>query len=76
MCQKIEEAGRRVPNLYVKRELLTHSIEGKRVELLTISSQSNKLEEKEEIIPHLFPEHFCNIEHRPQKFTKPVIFLS
>jgi hypothetical protein len=41
--------------IYYHRELLTRSIEGRRVDLLTVSSHEGKTEEREQRIPGLFP---------------------
>jgi hypothetical protein len=43
--------------IYFHRELLSESIEGRRLDLLTISGQNGKLNEKEGIITGLFPKY-------------------
>ena len=41
--------------IYFNRELLAYSKENRRIELLTITSHSKKLEQREQTLPHLFP---------------------
>ena len=59
------------PKIYFHRELLTRSIEGRRIDLLTITMRKSG-SELEESIPGLFPED--NL--RPIKFNKPTIFVT
>jgi heme oxygenase len=42
-------------NIYFMRELLCQSIDGRRIDLLTITSFKTLTYDKEEIIPNLFP---------------------
>lgn len=60
------------PYIYFRRELLTKSIEGRRVDLLTITGVNDMLSINEEGIPGLFPEE----KERPQRFNKPTIFVT
>ncbi|XP_056267126.1 cytosolic carboxypeptidase-like protein 5 isoform X2 [Pseudoliparis swirei] len=60
--------------VYYLRELLCRSLEGNRVDLLTVSSCSGMLEEREPRLPELFPD--ANAP-RPRRFSgKRVFFLS
>lgn len=61
-------------NLYYHRELLAYSLDHLRVDLVTISSHSGRVEEREDRLPGLFP---LIIQPRPHKFpTKKVVFIS
>lgn len=60
--------------IYYHRELLTYSVEGRRVDLLTITSCDGIQLEREPRLPELFPDTQtvrCNVFH-----GKPVIFVS
>ncbi|XP_018332039.1 cytosolic carboxypeptidase-like protein 5 [Agrilus planipennis] len=61
-------------DIYYYRECLCYSLEGRKVDLLTITSYYNISKERETRLKHLFPEtHLV----RPFKFTgKPIIFIS
>lgn len=53
---RLETASNFMPSIYFKRELLVRSYEGRRVDLLTISSHSNDSGKPEDKIhPELFP---------------------
>jgi hypothetical protein len=54
------------------RELLTHSLEGRRIDLLTLTSFKDLIYEREPSIPKLFPVKSL----RPYKAKKPIIFIS
>lgn len=58
----------------VTRELLCHSVEGRRIDLITVTSWEGICEEKEPTLPHLFPdtasERCCVFKN------KRVIFIS
>ncbi|XP_027233246.2 cytosolic carboxypeptidase-like protein 5 [Penaeus vannamei] len=62
------------PSLYYHRELLIKSLDGWRVDLVTVSSHNGKVEEREARLPGLFP----NVnEPRPHRFpSKKVVFVS
>ncbi|XP_069829354.1 cytosolic carboxypeptidase-like protein 5 isoform X2 [Dendropsophus ebraccatus] len=61
-------------SIYYQRELLCHSLEGLRVDLLTISSCHGMMEEREPRLDKLFPDRSCP---RPYRFSgKRVFFLS
>ncbi|XP_043465436.1 cytosolic carboxypeptidase-like protein 5 isoform X1 [Leptopilina heterotoma] len=63
-----------VDDIYYHRECVIKSLEGRRLELLTISSYQNISMEREDSLMNLFPE---NNELRPFKFkNKKVIFIS
>ena len=57
--------------IYFHRELLGTTLEGRRLDLLTITGRNAETEEREEYIPELFPDSRC----RPLKFKKPTIFV-
>ncbi|CAL4124937.1 unnamed protein product [Meganyctiphanes norvegica] len=62
------------PTLYYHRELLIYSLDGWRQDLITVSSNTGKSEEREERIASLFPNHE---ELRPHQFPgKKVVFVS
>lgn len=64
---------RRPAGVYYYRELLVHSLEGRRVDLITISGTNGMLEEEEARIPGLFPDG----RPRPRRFEdKRIFFLS
>ena len=44
------------PEIYFHREVLVYSREQRRVELITISSHTEKTDEREKVLPDLFPE--------------------
>ena len=54
------------------REVLTRSIDGRDVEIITISHKSNFTKEREERLDNLFP----SFTPRPYKSSKPVVFIS
>ncbi|KAK7070690.1 Cytosolic carboxypeptidase-like protein 5 [Halocaridina rubra] len=62
------------PCLYYHRELLVHSLDHWRVDLITISSHKGRSEEREDRLPGLFPQK----DHpRPFRFpSKKVVFVS
>ncbi|XP_063823990.1 cytosolic carboxypeptidase-like protein 5 isoform X1 [Ostrinia nubilalis] len=60
-------------DIYYYRECLIYSLEGRRVDLLTITSHHGITTEKEERLKNLFPEN----QERPFKFqNKKIIFIS
>ncbi|XP_050671697.1 cytosolic carboxypeptidase-like protein 5 isoform X4 [Leptidea sinapis] len=60
-------------DIYYHRECLIYSLEGRRVDLLTISSLHGITSEREERLKNLFPDN----QDRPFKFlNKKVIFIS
>lgn len=69
------------PNVYFNREILYYSLEGRPMELLTISSK-DQITEEHETIPFegkgLFPAAVRNPKTRSLRFRKekPVIFLT
>jgi len=58
--------------IYFHREHLINSLEGRRIDLLTITAKEKGITEVEDTIPDLFPEG----KPRPLKFNKPVIFVT
>jgi hypothetical protein len=59
--------------IYYHRELLTNSIEGRKIDLITISSFKDITDTREQTIPKLFPDN----QPRPLQFTnKSTYFLS
>lgn len=66
-------------NVYFHRETLTYSCEGRRQEMVTVSSQEglNEDNEHEEHIPGLFPQSNGRPENRPLKYyDKKIVFIS
>jgi len=66
-----------LPNtgIYFHRELVTRSLEHRRLDLLTITGMNNIQEEKEPMLANLFPEQSCS--NRPHKFNnKKIVFIS
>jgi murein tripeptide amidase MpaA len=62
-------------DIYLKRELVTRSFEGRPMEMLTITGDNEKLGEREEMIEGLFPD--SEPSKRPYKFGKKrYIYLS
>ncbi|XP_072940180.1 cytosolic carboxypeptidase-like protein 5 isoform X2 [Epargyreus clarus] len=60
-------------DIYYSRECLIYSLEGRRVDLLTITSHHGITTEREERLKNLFPEN----QERPFKFqNKKIIFIS
>ena len=72
LLDKYEQTFENHPKIYFKRELLTTSLEGRRIDLLTITNRNQILEQYEEYIPGLFPEE----KERPMRFNKPTIFIT
>ena len=72
----MEEKFKNHKEIYFNRELLGYSLEGRRMELLTITGYDECTEEREEMIPFLFPEHEGDASLRPYRFNKPTVFLS
>ncbi|RHZ11892.1 hypothetical protein DYB26_004650 [Aphanomyces astaci] len=61
--------------IYYHRETLAHSLDGRKVDLLTISSLDNILDEREDALPGLFPDHPAM--PRPRHFqNKRVVFVT
>jgi hypothetical protein len=75
-CQELlntyEQTFESHPKIYFYRELLTTSLEGRRVDMLTITARGNESDTTEELIPKLFPESSA----RPTRFKKPTIFVT
>lgn len=61
--------------IYFARELLTLTVDGRKVDLLTFTSFKGLTYEREAMIEGLFPTVSDNSQ-RPYKAKKPVIFLS
>ena len=62
-------------SIYFHRELVTKSLENRRLDLLTISGMNNISREQEPLLSNLFPDQ--NGSKRPHKFTnKKTVFLS
>ena len=62
--------------IYFCRELLTHTLDKRRVDLLTITSYKDVTFEREAPIEGLFPELKMMGSLRPYKARKPIIFVS
>jgi len=75
LVRRLSEDYRSDPDIYLQKEVLTYSIEGKPIPMLTITSHDGKTSVSEERISNsLFPE--CIIENRPFKFKKPVVIVT
>ncbi|KAG7163114.1 Cytosolic carboxypeptidase-like protein 5-like, partial [Homarus americanus] len=62
------------PSLYYHRELLIYSLDHWRVDLVTVSSHNDRVEEREDRLPGLFP---LADQPRPHRFpNKKVVFVS
>lgn len=62
--------------IYYKRELLINSLEGRRVDLLTITSFQGIMNKKEDSIENLFPDDNYNATRCHRFENKKMIFLS
>ena len=58
--------------IYFRREFLINSVEGRRVDLLTITGNNDKINSLEEGIEGLFNPSVP----RPNRFNKPTIFVT
>lgn len=58
--------------MYVHREVVTRSREGRPMEMITLTSRLRMLEEREDYVQGCFPDG----EARPFKFKKPTVFIS
>jgi len=72
LLEKYEAAYYNHPTVYFHRELLATSIEGRRVDLLTITRKVPMEKITEDYLPDLFPEG----KERPLRFNKPTIFVT
>jgi len=81
LTDQIQQRLHNQPNVYFHREILYYSLEGRPMELLTISSK-DQITDEHETIPAdgkgLFPAAEKNPRSRPLRFRKekPVIFLT
>lgn len=62
--------------IYYKRELLINSLEGRRVDLLTITSFQGILNNREDVLGNLFPDDYTNTRRCHRFENKKMIFLS
>lgn len=62
--------------IYYKRELLINSLEGRRVDLLTITSFQGILNKREDRLENLFPEDHSSATRCHRFENKKMIFLS
>ncbi len=72
MLDEYEKTLANDPHIYFHRELLATSLEGRRLDLLTITSKTEQLDTSEDTIPGLFPEG----KSRPKRFAKPTVFVT
>ena len=64
-------------SVYFHRELVTKSLENRRLDLVTITGMNNIIRDKEPLLTNLFPEHDSDGSKRCHKFTnKKTVFLS
>lgn len=59
-------------SIYFKREVLYHSLEGRDVELLTLTGRTRMTEKREEVVEGLL----LDAQERPQVFEKQTVFLT
>ena len=71
MERKLQDSSR----VYFVRELLTLSLDGRRVDLLTFTSFKGLTFDREPLVEGLFPTAH-SIDQRPYKSMKPTIFLT
>lgn len=62
--------------MYIHREVLNYSREGRPQELITFTARDKITDQREDLIEGLFPEAKGDPETRPFKFDKPTIFIS
>lgn len=78
--REIVEKFRESETIYAHKEVLGQSLEGRPMEMLTISSKSRMTFDREELIPGLFPENPANksggSQKRPFRFDKQTVFLT
>ena len=55
-------------SVYYHNEVAVHSIEGRAMQLITISSFDNITTEREDLLPDLFPLH-SGVDSRPFKYA-------
>lgn len=67
---------KRQGNIYVHREVICYSRENRPMEMLTLSKDSKRTEQREELIEGLFPDANGDPLYRPFMFDKPTIFIS
>ena len=72
----ISKFAKKYTDVYTNREVICYSREKRPVELLTVTKDTKRLEEREELIEGLFPEAKGDLTTRPFKFDKPTIFIS
>ena len=72
MLNKYERIFHNHSRIYFHRELLTTSLDGRRLDLITITGRDGKVNGFEESIPSLFPQG----KRRCLKFNKPTIFVT
>jgi murein tripeptide amidase MpaA len=79
--KKTEAVGNKLfndPDVYFHREVLCRSLEGRPMELVTITGYDKMMADgiREDLIEGLFPEHEGDQDRRPFRFDKPTIFLT
>ncbi|XP_076315818.1 cytosolic carboxypeptidase-like protein 5 [Tachypleus tridentatus] len=63
-----------IDNIYYCREVLCYSLDGHKVELVTVTSLKGMLEEREDRLPYLFPHQTIPRCHKFQ--NKKIVFIS
>ena len=71
MLDKYEKLYSNNTKIYFNRELIAESLEGRRIDLITITKKDRDVKTYEDIIPGLLLKN----DSRPLKFNKPVIFV-
>lgn len=72
-CQQLTPCSPK-KEIYYHRELLCHSLDNLRVDLVTVTSVKGMMDSREECLPHLFPDKTVPRAHKFQ--GKKVFFLS
>ncbi len=75
MVRRVDSQFRNDQDIYLVKEVLTYSVEGRIVPMLTISSHDCKQNVcEEQISSSMFPQSI--IDNRPNKFKKPVVLVT
>ena len=62
--------------IYIHREVLYYSRERRPMEMVTFTSKTKMLDQREELIEGLFPAAKGDPTKRPFRFNKPTVFIS
>ena len=62
--------------IYIHREILYYSRERRPMEMVTFTDKTKMMDEREALIPELFPDARGDPLTRPYRFDKPTVFIS